>query len=157
MVLTVGHVWVEQVLGAIVLVRVPVLASVSRVRMKHGDSGYTGRGHQWSVGIVFWGDGEEQRGILGKQVSELETHWFDTRSRGGVTFFFASEQTTWPAPRHKCTQENALLLAHKCYAMAVTSLTKFPKGPVWNIWRFLRWPCWLQGSRTKPNSSCRNS
>lgn len=44
MVLTVGHIWIKQVLGPIVLVGVSILAPVgfskSWVRMKHGDSGY---------------------------------------------------------------------------------------------------------------------
>lgn len=44
MVLTVGHVWIKQVLGPIVLVGLSILAPVgfskSWVRMKHGDSGH---------------------------------------------------------------------------------------------------------------------
>lgn len=44
MVLTVGHVWIKQVLCPIVLVGLSILAPVgfskSWVRMKHGDSGY---------------------------------------------------------------------------------------------------------------------
>lgn len=39
MVLTVGHVWLKKVLGAVVLVGFSMLASVGLVRLKHGDSG----------------------------------------------------------------------------------------------------------------------